>query len=39
MEDYFLAKRRLFDELGPGASVVNVDDPYGRAAGARTSSA
>ncbi|MEA2373987.1 MAG: UDP-N-acetylmuramoyl-L-alanyl-D-glutamate--2,6-diaminopimelate ligase [Thermoleophilaceae bacterium] len=28
MEDYFLAKRRLFD--GPGASVVNVDDEYGR---------
>jgi UDP-N-acetylmuramoyl-L-alanyl-D-glutamate--2,6-diaminopimelate ligase len=30
MEDYFLAKRRLFDELVPGARVVNVDDPYGR---------
>ena len=30
MEDYFLAKRRLFAELGPEASVVNVDDPYGR---------
>ena len=29
MEDYFLAKRRLF-EAGPGTSVVNVDDPYGR---------
>jgi UDP-N-acetylmuramoyl-L-alanyl-D-glutamate--2,6-diaminopimelate ligase len=28
MEDYFLAKRRLF-EAGPGVSVVNVDDPYG----------
>jgi UDP-N-acetylmuramoyl-L-alanyl-D-glutamate--2,6-diaminopimelate ligase len=28
MEDYFTAKRRLFD--GPGAAVVNVDDPYGR---------
>ena len=28
MEDYFLAKRRLFDE--PGPSVVNADDPYGR---------
>ena len=27
MEDYFLAKRRLFD--GPGPSVVNVDDAYG----------
>ncbi len=30
MEDYFRAKRMLFAELGPGASVVNVDDPYGR---------
>jgi len=29
MEDYFLAKRRLF-EAGPGTAVVNVDDPYGR---------
>ncbi len=29
MEDYFLSKRRLFDELGPEAAVVNVDDPYG----------
>jgi UDP-N-acetylmuramoyl-L-alanyl-D-glutamate--2,6-diaminopimelate ligase len=29
MEDYFRAKRRLFD--GPGASVVNVDDEHGRA--------
>jgi len=29
MEDYFLAKRRLF-EAGEGAAVVNVDDPYGR---------
>ena len=28
MESYFLAKRRLFE--GPGASVVNVDDEYGR---------
>src|SRR5215210_338580 len=28
MEDYFLAKRRLFD--GPGPSIVNVDDAYGR---------
>jgi UDP-N-acetylmuramoyl-L-alanyl-D-glutamate--2,6-diaminopimelate ligase len=28
MEQYFAAKRRLFD--GPGLSVVNVDDPYGR---------
>ncbi len=29
MEDYFRAKRLLF-EIGPGAAVVNVDDPYGR---------
>jgi UDP-N-acetylmuramoyl-L-alanyl-D-glutamate--2,6-diaminopimelate ligase len=29
MEDYFQAKRILFDELAPGASVVNLDDPYG----------
>jgi UDP-N-acetylmuramoyl-L-alanyl-D-glutamate--2,6-diaminopimelate ligase len=29
MEEYFLAKRRLF-EAGPGTAVVNVDDPYGR---------
>ncbi|MGD0198710.1 MAG: UDP-N-acetylmuramoyl-L-alanyl-D-glutamate--2,6-diaminopimelate ligase [Solirubrobacteraceae bacterium] len=28
MEDYFRAKRRLF-ELDPGVAVVNVDDPYG----------
>jgi UDP-N-acetylmuramoyl-L-alanyl-D-glutamate--2,6-diaminopimelate ligase len=28
MEAYFAAKRRLFDE--PGASVVNIDDAYGR---------
>jgi UDP-N-acetylmuramoyl-L-alanyl-D-glutamate--2,6-diaminopimelate ligase len=28
MEDYFLAKRRLF-EAGPDLAVVNVDDPYG----------
>ncbi|MBS1880306.1 MAG: UDP-N-acetylmuramoyl-L-alanyl-D-glutamate--2,6-diaminopimelate ligase [Actinobacteria bacterium] len=30
MEGYFQAKRKLFAELAPGASVVNVDDPYGR---------
>jgi UDP-N-acetylmuramoyl-L-alanyl-D-glutamate--2,6-diaminopimelate ligase len=30
MEDYFLAKRKLFASLEPGTSVVNVDDPYGR---------
>ena len=29
MEDYFLAKRRLF-EAGPGTRIVNVDDAYGR---------
>src|SRR3712207_1698027 len=29
MEEYFRAKRRLF-EAGPRVSVVNVDDPYGR---------
>jgi UDP-N-acetylmuramoyl-L-alanyl-D-glutamate--2,6-diaminopimelate ligase len=28
MEDYFLAKRRLF-EAGPQLSAINVDDPYG----------
>ena len=30
MDDYFLAKRRLFDALAPGVAVVNVDDPHGR---------
>ena len=29
MEDYFQAKRRLF-AAGPGAMVVNADDPYGQ---------
>jgi UDP-N-acetylmuramoyl-L-alanyl-D-glutamate--2,6-diaminopimelate ligase len=29
MEDYFVAKRRLFD-LGEGTAIVNLDDPYGR---------
>jgi len=29
MEDYFGAKRLLF-EMGPGVSIVNVDDEYGR---------
>jgi UDP-N-acetylmuramoyl-L-alanyl-D-glutamate--2,6-diaminopimelate ligase len=29
MEDYFLAKRKLF-ESGPKTAIVNVDDPYGR---------
>ncbi len=30
MEDYFRAKRRLFTALDPAASVINVDDEYGR---------
>jgi UDP-N-acetylmuramoyl-L-alanyl-D-glutamate--2,6-diaminopimelate ligase len=30
MEDYFQAKRRLFTEHTPAASVINVGDPYGR---------
>jgi UDP-N-acetylmuramoyl-L-alanyl-D-glutamate--2,6-diaminopimelate ligase len=30
MEDYFLAKRRLFELGGDAPAVVNVDDPYGR---------
>jgi UDP-N-acetylmuramoyl-L-alanyl-D-glutamate--2,6-diaminopimelate ligase len=30
MEDYFAAKRKLFTELRPRHSVINVDDPYGR---------
>jgi UDP-N-acetylmuramoyl-L-alanyl-D-glutamate--2,6-diaminopimelate ligase len=29
MEDYFLAKRKLF-EAEPSTAIVNVDDPYGR---------
>jgi UDP-N-acetylmuramoyl-L-alanyl-D-glutamate--2,6-diaminopimelate ligase len=29
MEEYFLAKRKLF-EAGPQTAIVNVDDPYGR---------
>ncbi len=29
MEEYFRSKRKLF-EMGPKASIVNVDDPYGR---------
>jgi UDP-N-acetylmuramoyl-L-alanyl-D-glutamate--2,6-diaminopimelate ligase len=29
MEDYFRAKRKLF-EAGPKTAIVNVDDPYGR---------
>ncbi len=30
MEDYFQAKRKLFTELKPQASVINLDDSYGR---------
>jgi UDP-N-acetylmuramoyl-L-alanyl-D-glutamate--2,6-diaminopimelate ligase len=30
MEDYFLAKRRLFADHRPGVSVVNIGDVYGR---------
>jgi UDP-N-acetylmuramoyl-L-alanyl-D-glutamate--2,6-diaminopimelate ligase len=30
MEDYFLAKRKLFETEGLGVRIVNVDDPYGR---------
>ncbi len=32
MEDYYLAKSRLFIELldGNGSSIINLDDPYGR---------
>ncbi len=29
MEDYFRAKRKLF-EMGPRVAIVNVDDPYGQ---------
>jgi UDP-N-acetylmuramoyl-L-alanyl-D-glutamate--2,6-diaminopimelate ligase len=32
MEDYFLAKRKLF-EAGAGTAIVNVDDAYGRRLG------
>ena len=38
MEEYFAAKRRLFEMLAPAAPmVVNVDDPYGDAARPRVS--
>ncbi|HEY3820565.1 MAG TPA: UDP-N-acetylmuramoyl-L-alanyl-D-glutamate--2,6-diaminopimelate ligase [Polyangiaceae bacterium] len=30
MEAYAAAKTRLFTELGPGAAVLHVDDPFGR---------
>ena len=29
MEDYYLAKRRLFFDASPAHSVINVDDPFG----------
>jgi len=29
MEDYFLAKRRLFHDAAPAHAVINVDDSYG----------
>jgi UDP-N-acetylmuramoyl-L-alanyl-D-glutamate--2,6-diaminopimelate ligase len=29
MEDYFLAKRRLFTDCEPDVSIINLDDPYG----------
>jgi UDP-N-acetylmuramoyl-L-alanyl-D-glutamate--2,6-diaminopimelate ligase len=29
MDEYFLAKRRLFADGRPGNAVINVDDPYG----------
>jgi UDP-N-acetylmuramoyl-L-alanyl-D-glutamate--2,6-diaminopimelate ligase len=30
MEDYFHAKRKLFVDLTPRHSIINVDDPYGK---------
>jgi UDP-N-acetylmuramoyl-L-alanyl-D-glutamate--2,6-diaminopimelate ligase len=40
MEDYFAAKRRLFEtQPRPRFSVVNVDDPYGRRLAAENTSA
>lgn len=30
MQEYFGAKRRLFDELLSGTAVINADDPWGR---------
>jgi UDP-N-acetylmuramoyl-L-alanyl-D-glutamate--2,6-diaminopimelate ligase len=29
MEDYYLAKRKLFTDIGARRTVVNLDDPYG----------
>jgi len=40
MEEYFAAKRRLFDGANPAASaVINIDDPYGARLAAGLSSA
>jgi UDP-N-acetylmuramoyl-L-alanyl-D-glutamate--2,6-diaminopimelate ligase len=30
MEDYYLAKRRLFEAAGDAVKIVNIDDAYGR---------
>lgn len=30
LEDYFLAKSRLFHDMGPEAAVINADDPWGK---------
>jgi UDP-N-acetylmuramoyl-L-alanyl-D-glutamate--2,6-diaminopimelate ligase len=30
MEDYFLAKRKLFTECRVQTAIINIDDPYGR---------
>jgi UDP-N-acetylmuramoyl-L-alanyl-D-glutamate--2,6-diaminopimelate ligase len=30
MEQYFLAKRKLFSEHRPQTAIINLDDPYGR---------
>jgi UDP-N-acetylmuramoyl-L-alanyl-D-glutamate--2,6-diaminopimelate ligase len=38
MEDYFAAKRKLF-EAGPQVAVINVDDPYGARLAAELASA
>jgi UDP-N-acetylmuramoyl-L-alanyl-D-glutamate--2,6-diaminopimelate ligase len=39
MESYFEAKRRLFTELQPVVSVINLDDPYGERIADRLSGA
>ena len=36
MEEYFLAKRRLFADARPRHAVINVDDPYGARLAAET---